>query len=187
MTSLYFFVVGLAVSATSAASLPALANGSLRPRRAPPLAYASVGKSGDFGGTSAAGDDGTGAQTYTFGLGLGWLYGLGVCIGPFFGVGVGLTFPGGILAGAGGGVGIMFGIGFGSGLVWGGGRGVVQGFGVTPPMKPPFLSGDNLPRDLPSLKQLLAAAAEAAEEYRQRAADKASEFMAERRMRRGEF
>ena len=77
--------------------------------------------------------------------GLGWLYGMGVCVGPFFGVGVGLSFPGGVIAGAGGGVGVVVGIGMSGGLVWGTGRGQVSGFGVPTPMAPP---------QLPSLAEL---------------------------------
>ena len=114
-----------------------------RDHRAPPLAYASVGRSGDFGGSRGDQEEGT-AQTWTFTCGVGWLYGLGLCVGPFFGTGVGFTVPGGVLAGAGGGVGVVVGIGMGSGLVWGSGRGVVRGLGVIPPMTPPFAEG--LPR-----------------------------------------
>jgi hypothetical protein len=121
-------------------------------RKAPALAYASVGKSGDF--TNAPSDRESNIQTWTVTCGVGWLYGLGVCIGPFYGVGVGLTFPGGVLAGAGGGVGITFGIGFGSGIVWGGGRGDVKGFGVVPPMLPPFANGLPRPADLPTMDEL---------------------------------
>ena len=117
-----------------------------------PLAYASVGQSGDFGNKRK--DDEDDSQTLSFTFGLGWLYGLGLCIGPFFGTGVGLTIPGGVLAGAGGGVGVVFGVGFGSGVIWGSGRGVVQGLGVSPPMKPPFAEGLPRPSDLPSPAEL---------------------------------
>lgn len=107
-------------------------------------------------------------RTWTIACGVGWLYGIGGCIGPFFGTGVGLTFPGGVIAGAGGGVGIMFGIGMGSGIVWGGGRGVVKGFGVNPPMKPPFADGLPRPSDLPSLAYLLRRVATEADNLRER-------------------
>ena len=118
-----------------------------------PLAYASVGSTGTFGNSKSNNDE-SGAQTWTFTCGVGWLYGLGICVGPFFGTGVGFTFPGGVLAGAGGGVGIVIGIGMGSGLVWGSGRGIVKGLGVIPPMNPPFSEGLPRPADLPSPKEL---------------------------------
>lgn len=147
---------------------------TLQRRPLPPLAYASVGQSGDFGGKKGAADDGV--ETWTFACGLGWLYGLGLCIGPFFGTGVGLTFPGGVIAGAGGGIGIVFGIGMGSGVVWGSGRGNVQGFGVIPPMQPPFADG-GLPRpaDLPSPAELGRRATEQIEMWRFQAARKTRE------------
>lgn len=139
-------------------------------RRPPPLAYASVGKSGDFGASAGVGD--SNAQTWTFTFGLGWLYGLGVCIGPFFGTGVGLTFPGGVLAGAGGGVGVVVGIGMGGGFVWGSGRGNVQGFGVIPPMQPPFADGGfPRPSDLPPPAEVARRAAKYLEDARARAGD----------------
>ena len=78
-------------------------------------------------------------QTWILAGGLGWIYGLGLMVGPFFGGGVGLTFPAGIVCGSGGGVGIVCGIGFGSGLVWGTGRGSITGLGVPLPMRPPTL------------------------------------------------
>lgn len=143
-----------------------------------PLAYASVGKSGDFGRQSMTANGGDmDAQTWTFAGGGGWIYGLGACIGPFFGVGVGYTIPGGILAGAGGGVGIVFGIGFGSGFVWGGGRGMVEGFGVVPPMTPPFYK-DGPPRDLPSLQQLMQGVGDEAAMLRERVARIVSDRLA---------
>ena len=75
-----------------------------RPRRARPAsqqltAYAPVGRSGDF----TPGDDKPKEgepRNWILAGGLGWLYGMGVCVGPFFGVGVGLSFPGGVIAGA---------------------------------------------------------------------------------------
>ena len=120
-----------------------------RPRRARPAsqqltAYAPVGRSGDF----TPGDDKPKEgepRNWILAGGLGWLYGMGVCVGPFFGVGVGLSFPGGVIAGAGGGVGVVVGIGMSGGLVWGTGRGQVSGFGVPTPMAPP---------QLPSLAEL---------------------------------
>jgi hypothetical protein len=133
--------------------------------RLPPLAYASVGRSGDFGRRDVA-DDGD-AQTWTFACGVGWLNGLGLCVGPFFGTGVGLTYPGGVLAGAGGGVGVVVGIGTGIGLVWGSGRGVVKGIGVTPPMQPPFANGLPRPADLPSPRELARRATDNIEELRE--------------------
>ena len=144
------------------------------PRALPPLAYASVGQSGDFGGVKK--DDNDKSETWTLTFGLGWLYGLGLCIGPFFGTGVGLTFPGGVIAGAGGGVGVVFGIGMGSGLVWGSGRGDVQGFGLVPPMQPPFADG-GLPRpsDMPSPAELGRRATEQIELWRTKARRKALE------------
>jgi len=123
-------------------------------RPLPPLAYASVGSTGQFGNAYSKDGDESGAQTWTFTCGIGWLYGLGVSVGPFFGTGVGFTIPGGVLAGAGGGVGIVIGIGMGSGLVWGTGRGVVKGLGVIPPMTPPFSDGLPRPSDLPSPREL---------------------------------
>lgn len=134
---------------------------------APHLAYASVGRSGDFSGSRGADSDDA-AQTWTFTFGVGWLYGLGLCVGPFFGTGVGLTIPGGVLAGAGGGVGVVVGVGMGSGLVWGSGRGVVRGIGVIPPMTPPFAEG--LPRlaDLPTPRELANRAADTIDEFRER-------------------
>ena len=131
-----------------------------------PLAYASVGKTGDFGNK---GSDDDVATTWTFACGVGWLYGLGLCIGPFFGTGVGFTIPGGVLAGAGGGVGVVVGIGMGGGIVWGSGRGDIRGLGVIPPMTPPF-SEKGLPRpaDLPSPQQLARRAADYIEDTRER-------------------
>ena len=85
------------------------------------------------------------APSWMLAGGIGWLYGLGICVGPFFGVGVGITVPGGILAGAGGGVGIVAGVGLGTGAVWGSGRGFVNGFGLPVPMSPP---------DVPTLPEL---------------------------------
>ena len=155
----------LAAASCSAISVPAR-------RRLPPLAYASVGKTGDFGNSkkAAAGDDD--AETWTVAFGVGWLNGLGVCIGPFFGTGVGLTIPGGILAGAGGGIGIVFGIGAGSGIVWGAGRGVVKGFGVQPPMKPPFADGFPRPADLPTPEELASRATFEIDALRRRVASR---------------
>ena len=153
-------------------------------RRAAPLAYASVGQSGDFGKSRGAVDEGD-AQTWTMCCGAGWLYGIGGCIGPFFGTGVGITFPGGVLAGAGGGVGIVFGIGMGSGFVWGGGRGVVKGgYGINPPMKPPFADGLPRPSDLPSLAYLLRRAADEAALMRDRVRFSAATMRDEWRERR---
>lgn len=145
-----------------------------RPHGARPpqhLAYASVGRSGDFGGTRADSDGG--AQTWTFTFGAGWLYGLGLCVGPFFGTGVGLTFPGGVLAGAGGGVGVVVGVGMGTGLVWGTGRGVVRGFGVIPPMAPPFADGVPRLAELPSPRELIGRVADEIDELRERQRRKA--------------
>lgn len=130
-----------------------------------PLAYASVGQSGDFGTSRNTGEED--AQTWTVACGVGWLYGLGLCIGPFFGTGVGLTIPGGILAGAGGGVGIVFGIGMGGGVIWGGGRGVVKGFGVSPPMRPPFADGIPRPADIPTLGEIARLATDTADQLRE--------------------
>ena len=141
-------------------------------------ADASVGQSGDF--NKASNNDEDGAQTWTIACGAGWLYGIGGCIGPFFGTGVGLTFPGGVLAGAGGGVGIVVGIGMGSGIVWGGGRGVVKGFGVNPPMRPPFADGFPRPSDLPSLAYLLRRATTEVELMRERVASTAERWRARR-------
>ena len=150
----------------------------------PPLAYASVGQSGDFGGKKKDTEDKF--ETWTFTCGLGWLYGLGLCIGPFFGTGVGLTFPGGVIAGAGGGIGVVFGIGMGSGVVWGSGRGNVQGFGVVPPMQPPFAEG-GIPRpsDLPSFAEVGRRATEQLEMWRAQAARKARERRAVRSSKGG--
>ena len=142
-----------------------------RPAARVPLAYASVGRSGDFGGKKVNDDDD--AQTWTFAFGAGWLYGLGLCIGPFFGVGVGLTIPGGVLAGAGGGVGVVIGVGMGGGVLWGSGRGAVKGFGVIPPMKPPFADGIPRPADLPSPGELLKRAEDTIDEMRLRMARRA--------------
>ena len=150
-----------------------------RPHRATtkrplPLAYASVGKSGDFGGANKDTSEDA-AQTWTFTAGVGWLYGLGICIGPFFGTGVGFTIPGGVLAGAGGGVGVVVGIGMGSGLLWGSGRGVVRGLGVIPPMTPPFAEGLPRPADLPSPQELLRRAGDAIDTTRARVARRTAE------------
>jgi hypothetical protein len=147
--------------------------------RSTPLAYAAVGQSGDFNREKKSDED---AETWTVACGVGWLYGLGICIGPFFGTGVGLTFPGGVLAGAGGGIGIVFGIGFGSGLLWGGGRGVVKGFGVTPPMQPPFANGLPRPADLPSFDEILQQAADRALIVPERTADSLARWLAKRRL-----
>lgn len=125
-------------------------------------------------------------QTWTIACGVGWLYGIGGCIGPFFGTGVGLTFPGGVIAGAGGGVGIMFGIGMGSGIVWGGGRGVVKGFGVNPPMKPPFADGLPRPSDLPSLAYLLRRVATEADNLRERVVQLRDDWDERRGIQRGD-
>ena len=105
------------------------------------VAYAPVGRSGDFGrrpsGDDAAQGGDNPVETWVLACGLGWLYGLGCVVGPFFGVGVGLVFPTGVIAGAGAGVGVVIGIGMGGGGVWGSGRGAVQGFKVGVPMAPP--------------------------------------------------
>lgn len=116
---------------------------AVAPRSVRLMAYAPVGKSGDFGTPfDAATDDGPSeGRSFILAGGLGWLYGLGCVVGPFYGVGVGLTFPGGIIAGAGGGVGIVVGCGMGAGAVWGSGRGRVAGYTVEPPMNPPFANG----------------------------------------------
>ena len=146
---------------------------SLARRSSPPLAYASVGQSGDFSAAPRTDDPNT-AQTWTFCCGAGWLYGLGLCIGPFYGTGVGFTLPGGVLAGAGGGVGVVVGIGMGGGLVWGSGRGVVRGFGVIPPMKPPF-ADMKFPKDLselPTPKEIAQRVGEEIEETRARIRDR---------------
>lgn len=147
--------------------------------RPPPLAYASVGSTGMFANKGDNKDDDA-AQTWTFTLGVGWLYGLGLCIGPFFGTGVGFTVPGGVLAGAGGGVGVVVGIGMGSGVVWGTGRGVVQGLGVIPPMTPPFAEG--LPRfgDLPAPRELARRAADGIDDLRASVARRTAERRAVR-------
>jgi hypothetical protein len=138
-----------------------------------PLAYAPVGRSGDFGSTTAttqrSEDDE--AQTWTFTFGVGWLYGIGLCIGPFFGTGVGLTFPGGVLAGAGGGVGVVVGIGAGSGIIWGSGRGIMKGVGSVPPMQPPRLS------ELPSPPELARRAADFVDTARAQASRITKEMM----------
>jgi len=87
-------------------------------------------------------------KTWLLAGGLGWLYGIGCCIGPFYGVGVGLTVPGGILAGAGGGLGVVVGIGMGGGFVWGSGKGKVNGLGFS------FPSDGMEPPELPTLAEL---------------------------------
>ena len=156
--------------------------GAMRaPSRQPLLAYASVGKSGDFGGAGLK-EEGD-AQTWTFTCGAGWLYGLGLCIGPFFGTGVGFTFPGGVLAGAGGGVGVVIGVGMGSGLVWGSGRGVVKGLGVIPPMSPPFAEGLPRPADLPSPDELARRTADQIDLLRLRIARRTAEMRGRSRSR----
>ena len=101
------------------------------------LAYAPTGRSGDFAATKNPSEEEDAAETLALAAGLGWLYGLGCVVGPFFGVGVGFVFPVGIIAGAGGGVGVVVGIGMGGGAVWGSGRGDVNGFKVGVPMAPP--------------------------------------------------
>ena len=110
-----------------------------RPRRARPAsqqltAYAPVGRSGDFTPDGDKPKEGE-PRNWILAGGLGWLYGMGVCVGPFFGVGVGLSFPGGVVAGAGGGVGVVVGIGMSGGL----GHRPRPGerLGVPTPMAPP--------------------------------------------------
>ena len=108
------------------------------------VAYAPVGRSGDFGRRAsddkpAEGSEDNPVDTWVLACGLGWLYGLGCIVGPFFGVGVGVVFPTGVVAGAGAGVGVVIGIGMGGGGVWGSGRGAVRGFRVGVPMSPPKL------------------------------------------------
>jgi len=154
-----------------------------QPRRSSLLAsYAPVGRSGDFSGSSN--NDGSSAQTWTFACGLGWLYGIGICVGPFFGTGVGVLVPGGVLAGAGGGIGVVFGIGMGTGVVWGTGRGDVNGFGVSPPMKPPFADGLPRPGDLPSPAELARRATDLSDVMRARIALQARDFRMRLRSRR---
>ena len=169
----------MACPPTEAATLRAGTGARRRRALHTPLAYASVGKSGDFGGSSVSSTSETDAQTWTVAGGAGWLYGLGACVGPFFGVGVGYTIPGGILAGAGGGVGVVFGIGFGSGFVWGGGRGIVEGFGIVPPMTPPFFK-DGPPKDLPSVQQILQVAGDEVAVLRERVAAIVADRLADR-------
>lgn len=155
----------------------------MRREVSPRLAYASVGQSGDFSRPArrpTVDDDATEPQTMTFAFGVGWLYGLGLCIGPFFGTGVGLTIPGGVLAGAGGGVGVVVGIGMGSGVVWGTGRGTVQGFGLSPPMQPPFANGLPRPSDLPSPAVLIQRAKDWTEQTRAKLAHRAAQSRTQR-------
>ena len=161
---------------------------AVRRRTAQPklrLAYASVGQAGDFGNSRT---DDSSASTWTIAFGAGWLYGLGLCIGPFFGAGVGLTIPGGVIAGAGGGVGVVFGVGMGGGFVWGAGRGQVRGFGVTPPMMPPFAEGLPQLSEIPSPSELARRTAEFTDVLRARAARRGAELRVEwqQRQRGGE-